>query len=325
MIEQIVIDHKRHKYNSAKDVVEKLNYFRKLSKNGLHNLNDQELKHLKSEYIRFQNVILTLSADTYPSKIFRVTNNKYLYNGQKVKLQKVTDLIGPPAGKSNYGRCNQKGESVFYASLDFKTAIWETRPQAGDYITVSEWKVKPGERLNTHFIFHPSLIAVNKESSNAYKAWIESKKQINPEIAEVFDELIFFLTEQFTKKVKDNENLNYLFSANYSSRLIQQKPDINGFKIDAVCYPSVRVEYGLTNLAIVNDCVFDKLQLNKITVYEICETNYDTTNVLTDDLIKVSPMIISTDKFDLDNNKINYNLDAELNLAIELHEKYNNS
>jgi RES domain len=325
MIEQVVIDYKVHKYNSAKDVKEKLDYFRKLSDDGLHKFTEQEFDNLKAEFIKFQNVIFTLFADTYPTKLFRVTNNKYLYNGQKVKLQKVTDLVGPPIGKSNHGRCNLKGESVFYSALDFKTAIWETRPEVGDLITVSEWEIKPGEKLNTHYIFHPTLTTTNKESAGAYNAWLQSKKEINPELVEVFDELILFLTEQYMKKVSDNEKENYLFSANYSSRLIQQKPDNNGFKIDAVCYPSVRMEYGLTNLAIFNDCVFDKLQLNKITVYDIGETNYDTYNVLTEDLIKVSPMIITTSNFDFEQNKIIYDLDAELKLAIELHEKYNNS
>jgi hypothetical protein len=315
MIEQVVIDYRIHKYNSAKDVKQKLDYFRQLSASGLHNLTDEEFKNLKGEFIKFQNVIFTLFSDTYPTKLFRVTNNKCLYNGHKVKLQKITDLIGPPAGKSNYGRCNLKGESVFYAALDFKTAIWETRPHVGDYITVSEWEIKPGEKLNTHYIFHPTLTAMNKESSNAYKAWLDSKKQINPELVEVFDELILFLTEEYTKKIAKEEKANYLFSAIYSSRLIQQKPDANGFKIDAVCYPSVRVEYGLTNLAIVNDCVFHKLKLNKITVYDVGETNYDTNNVMTDDLIKVSPMIITTDNFDLENNKIIYDGDAELKIG----------
>jgi len=325
MIEQVVIDYKIHKYNSAKDVKEKLDYFRDLSNSGLQKLTEAEFENLKTEFIKFQNVIFTLFSDTYPTKLFRVTNNKYLYDGKKVKLQKITDLIGPPQGKANNGRCNLKGESVFYAALDFKTAIWETRPQVGDYITVSEWEIKPGQKLNTHHIFHPTLTNVNKDSSNAYKAWLESKKQINPDLVEVFDELLLFLTEQYMKKVTDDEKQNYLFSANYSSRLIQQKPDANGFKIDAVCYPSVRVEYGLTNLAIVNDCVFDKLKLNKITVYDVGETNYDTANVMTDDLIKVSPMIITTDNFDFENNKIIYDLDAELKLAMELHDKYNNS
>lgn len=321
MIEQVVIDHKVHKYNSAKDVKEKLDYFRRLSDDGLKNLTEQEFDKLKAEFIKFQNVIFTFFSDISPTKLFRVTNNKNIY-GQKVKLQKITDLIGPPSGKSSHGRCNLKEESVFYAALDFRTAIWETRPQAGDYITLSEWEIKPGEKLNAHHIFHPSLTAINKDSVHAYNAWLETKKQINSELLEVFDELMLFLTEQYMKKVEDNENQNYLFSANYSSRLIQQKPDINGFKIDAICYPSVRMEYGLTNLAINNECVFDKLKLNKISVYDVYETNYNIANVMNDDLISFSPLIVTTDKFDFENNKIIYDAQAELKLGMELIEKY---
>lgn len=324
MIDRVVIDYRIHKFNSAKDIKEKLDYFRQVSSNGIHKLNEKQIEDLKAEFIRFQNVIFSFYSDTYPTKLFRVTNNKSLSGGKKVKLQEVSNLIGPPTDKANIGRCNLKGESVFYSALDFKTAIWETRPKEGDYITVSEWEIKPGEKIYTHYIFHPSLTSINNESSKAYTAYLESKRQINPELVEIFDELILFLTEEYMKKVDDDKKEDYLFSAVYSSRLLHGKPDSNGFKIDAVCYPSVRVDYGLSNLAILNKNIFDKLKLNNITVYDVGETNYDTSDLLRHDLIKVSPMIIKTDKFDFKNNKIEYDLKAELKLAIKLHEKYNN-
>jgi hypothetical protein len=53
------------------------------------------------------------------------------------------------------------------------------------------------------------------------------------------------------------------------------------------------------------------------------ETNYDETNVHSDELIKVSPLIIKTSDFDFINNKIKYDEEAEFKLMIELHEKYN--
>ena len=320
MIEQ-VFDFKNQKYNSLEDIKDKLDYFRSLSQNGLHHLNKLELEKLKMEFVKFLNIKFTFFADTHPTRLFRVTVNKS-YEGKNVRLQKITDLVGPPKGLSNYGRCNLQGESVFYAALDAKTAIWEVQPQIGDLITISEWEIKKDEKLNTHFIYHPSATNLSKESLDANKSWDCFKRQIKPEDAEFFEELIKFLSEEYMKKVKQGENQNYLFSANYSSRLIQSKPDSNGFKIEAICYPSIKMEYGLSNLAINNDCVLEKLNLKKITVYDVVNVDYNTSKLKENDFIQCSPMVISTNNFDYQNNRIIYNLDEELKLAMKLRERY---
>lgn len=52
------------------------------------------------------------------------------------------------------------------------------------------------------------------------------------------------------------------------------------------------------------------------------EINYDENNVHSNELIKVSPLIIKTSDFDFINNKINYDEEAEFKQMIELHEKY---
>ena len=45
------------------------------------------------------------------------------------------------------------------AALDFNTAVWETKPEVGDYITLSEWKIKDGEKLYNHYtVTHPTLL-----------------------------------------------------------------------------------------------------------------------------------------------------------------------
>ena len=82
------------------------------------------------------------------------------------------------------------------------------------------------------------------------------------------------------------------------------------------------MQYGLTNLAISNDLVLKKLNLNSITIYDVMEINYDENNVHSNELIKVSPLIIKTSDFDFINNKINYDEEAEFKQMIELHEKY---
>jgi hypothetical protein len=237
-----------------------------------------------------------------------------------VKLQKVSDLIGPPIGLSRINRCNLRGESIFYAALDFRTAIWETKPQKDDYITVSEWKIKEGEQINMHSIFHPEKTIANKDCQKAFSEYIESKKQLNSELALTLEEILKFFCEEFIKPVKEDEKINYLFSALMSSSLLKPAPE--GYSIEAICYPSIQMDYGLTNFAILNSLVFKKLDLVEIKVYMVTETNYENGNKNADDLMKVSPLILTIKDFDFVNDKIDYRNSRELEMMIELDKKY---
>ncbi|MVM34222.1 RES domain-containing protein [Spirosoma sp. HMF4905] len=316
MIEQIVKDYRRHLFNSPESIIEKLNYYRQLSNKGFFGLKVEELETLKRNIDRFFNVNLAFFADTYPTKLFRVTNNKFLCEGRKEKLQKISQLLGPPVGMSNYNRCNLPGESVFYAALNLETALWETQPQVGDYITVSEWKIKPGQFLNTHSIFHPEKTFLNQESKNAFSYYKEAQKNIDPNFGKIFHEVLKFLTEEFMKIVSSDEKENYLFSAFISSRFLQAAPDSNGFKIDAISYPSTKMDFGLTNLAIRNSIVLDKLQLDSILVFTVGETNYDKANIKSKDIIKTG-FVYEVKDFDIKNDKILYNPEIELKLFME--------
>ena len=104
-----------------------------------------------------------------------------------------------------------KGESVFYSALDFNTAIWETQPETGEYITVSEWKIKEGQKLYNHFIFHPEETNTNKESQNAQKAHLEQIGAIRDDYKKTFIEILSFIAEEFMKPVERDKSENYLF------------------------------------------------------------------------------------------------------------------
>lgn len=322
MIKQVVRDYKTHSFENTKDVLEKLNYFRKVSADGLHNLSDTQLASLKSELTTFFNLDLAFFADTYPTKLFRLTNNKNLYGGQKVKLQKISDLLGPPKGLSQINRCNLRGESMFYAALNMETAIWETKPQKDDYITISEWKIKEGEKLFMHNIFHPEKTVANKESQAAFDAYIKSKAQVQKDLAETFEEILKFFCEEFMKPVREDQKINYLFPALMSSSLLRSEHDPNGLKIEAISYPSIKMDYELTNIAIVNSLVLERLDLVNIKVYMVTATNYDNPNKKAMDLIKVSPLILTITDFDFKNDKIDYSNSGELQMMIDLDEKY---
>jgi len=327
MIERIVRDISKQIYEDPKDILEKIEYFRELSRKGLHTLSDGELAQIKQEFTTFFNVIITVAAPAYPTRLFRLTNNKNLCGGRMQKLQKVSDLLGPPAGLSNLGRCNLAGESVFYSALDFKTAIWETQPEPGDYITVSEWKIKEGKELTMHSIFHPKETISNEQSLKAYQSYLDIQKQFDPKFAEFVDGILMFFCEEFMKPVAADKKADYLFSAIVSSRFLQAKPDENGFKVDAISYPSIKRDYGVTNLAISNDAILEKLDLESITLYTVGQANYDEASKTDDEFFKISGIEYRVKDFDFEKDEIIYNTAKELELVtalVDKHKLYNN-
>lgn len=322
MIEKIVLDTEKHIFEPPERIAEKLNYFRQISNSGLENLSSEELEKIKSEFNRFLNINLTLFADTYPTKLFRITRNKLLYKANPYKLQKISDLMGPPEEVASLGRLNMKGESVFYSALDFNTAVWETQPEKGEYITVSEWKIKEGQKLYNHFIFHPEETNLSKESQNAQKAHLEQIGVIREDYRKTFTEIQKFVAEEFMKPVDRNKKANYLFSSIIGSRFLQNGKDANGFQIEAISYPSTRRDCAVTNIAILNSLVLEKLDLVSAKIMTVGETNYDLENKDRKDLILISPLVTESERFDFENNQIHWNLKKELEDGIKLHQKY---
>lgn len=76
MIEKIVIDTEKHIFEPTEKIIEKLEYFKKYSEEGLENLSESEWKDLYDEFNNFLNIDLTIFADSYPTKLFRITVNK---------------------------------------------------------------------------------------------------------------------------------------------------------------------------------------------------------------------------------------------------------
>ncbi len=306
LIDQIVIDHTRHLFNSLESVKEKLDYYRQLSNKGLSNLSDKEFSNLQLDVQKFFNIQFAAFADTYPTRLFRISFNKPITNeGRGGQLKKISQLLGPPEAKSKLNRCNHPNESIFYAALDINTAIWETQPQPGDVITLSEWKIKEGQKLICHTIFnHPEIHSVNLDAKKAYEEYIMEMSKAHPKHYEFFDTIIRFITEEFIKPVAKDKPKEYLFSAFFASGLY--KPTPNGFRIESIAYPSIQRKYGVTNLAILNSLVLDKLELLAITTHDVLKVNYEIDSKSNVPPLGVFPAFQRITEFDLANDKIIY-------------------
>jgi hypothetical protein len=74
----------------------------------------------------------------------------------------------------------------------------------------------------------------------------------------------------------------------------------------------------VTNIAILNSLVFEKLELVSAKTIRVLETNYDIKNKSRDDLIKIFPLITEAERFDFENNRIYWNIKKELEDAVRI-------
>lgn len=321
---QIVLDPVKNLISHPADIRAKLDHYRALSNSGLSKLSAPNFEALREDAFRFFNVIAELRADTYPPRIFRVSFNQGINGAPRKRLTKISELIGPPVGlTAKYGRASLPGESVFYGALDPITALWETKPKKGDYITLSEWTIRPGERLNVHWIFHPEKANLSKESQEAFSAHLRMQEQLYPLNREVFSELFKFFTEEFMKsEIKDHPD--YLFSAICGSNIIRPPRPAEGQRqTDAVVYPSVQRALGVSNVAIANDVVLNVLKPIALTIYDVAESYYDTMDPGSGESpIGVGPAQIRVTEFDeASDTIINPDAKDEMSILINAHMK----
>ncbi len=255
-----------------------------------------------------------------PTKLFRISFNKFIPTQKgDGRLEKISDLLGPPENKSTYGRCNFPGESVFYSSLFIKTAILETKPVKNDFITLTEWHLKPGKSLLGTCIFHhPDVVSANKESKEAYDGYLLEMEKTDPILAQIVDSILKFLTEEYIKPVQKDKPREYLFSAHFSSVLLKSKSP-EGQRIEAIMYPSVQNKYEVTNIAIVNSIVLDRFDLISVRATTVIETLYGKPPPANVGILNVQDLYDPITNFDIPNNKIIYDNSAEFHKLVQNH------
>lgn len=322
---RIVLDGEKGLITAPSDIRLKLDHYRILSRSGLSKLSAVDFDDLRKDAVQFFNFIPEFKSDTYPLRIFRVSFNQRINGAPRQQLTKISELIGPPVERATrLGRASLPGQSVFYGALDPVTALWETQPQKGDYISLSEWSIRPGKQLNVHYVFHPGRPMLNVESKDALEKHLTMQEQLHPIHREVITDLFSFYTEEFMKPVAQGSEADYLFSALCSSNCIRPPRPSEGPRVtDGIVYPSVKRALGVSNVAIANDVVLDLLQPIALTIYDVGETYYDTTEPSSGDApIGVGPAQIRVTDFDEANDAIiNPDSKEEMRILINAHMK----
>jgi len=230
-----------------------LNTFNKFSEIGINEATEKWiLSVLDSSLPFFTNLINQYQFET----LERITiNNRIL--GSNKRIKEIKFLKYPPADKvTKYGRCNLPQQSVFYGSTMFMTAMDEMKPRVGDLITKSIWKLKESKHLKFCPIFHvqPTNGTFNPNSWKLEKEFDKVLKRDFPkEMHDPVTNLSKFIAFHFSKYVNHKRSKDYLFSAYFANKLMNE---LDGGTIDGIVYPSVQSHLSFDNVVLKTD-VFD--------------------------------------------------------------------
>lgn len=190
-------------------------------------------------------------------------NNRIL--GSNKRIKDIKFLKYPPADKvTKYGRCNLPKQSVFYGSTMFMTAMSEMKPRVGDLITKSIWKLKEPKHLKFCPIFHiqPTNGTFNPRSWELEQEFKKVLARDFPkEMHEPVTNLSKFIAFHFSKYVYYKKNKDYLFSAYFANKIMNE---LDGGTIDGIVYPSVQSHLSFENVALKTNVFDDNYELLEV-------------------------------------------------------------
>jgi hypothetical protein len=230
--------------------------FYEISKHGIKNFENENV-------INFFNKIpfIKLKIDIPFKKFHRLTINKRVLQGANKRIHEIDLLKYPPKNYvKNLGRCNFENQSIMYVSTTPFNLPFETNAELGDLVTETTWQLKNKFSLSVVPIFKN-----NSEIDTTFDISSRLEKDIS-HLSKSFQKFMNysmqFLADEFSKKVKQNDYVEYLFTANASNNFLFQN-NLQGFQ--GILYPSVPTQGTTWNLAILPD-VFDAN-------YELVEVN----------------------------------------------------
>lgn len=186
----------------------------------------------------------------------RVTINKRVVKTNK-RIHEIKYLKYPPdENVTKYGRCNLPKTSVLYAA-SLHTALDEMQPEVGDLITRSIWKIKEEHVLKLCPIFHiqPTNGTFNPRSDDLESKFYEI---VNNQFTECYRDAVIelskFIAYHFSKTVNPCNDKDYIFSAYFADKLMNE---LDNGSIEGIYYPSVKSNLSFENVALKTS-VFDK-------------------------------------------------------------------
>lgn len=216
----------------------------------------------------YLSTITLLSSLMYRQRIDsfqRVTINSRLFAGENKRITEISHLKNPPSELvKRYGRLNAPGKSVLYATFEPITALSEMRPEIGDLITISTWKLKKDYDLMVSPIFKISSkdgIVHNELSLRAELLYQKQRQQYDQNTQKQLDIILHFIADCFAKEVDDNNHFDYFLSSYYSNRIFTE---LDEGTVDAILYPSVRQSLTASNIVLKPEIFEEHYELSLV-------------------------------------------------------------
>lgn len=269
-------------------------YIKVLSDDGLsHGVVGKITEMLNYAKPVFRHLILE---ESFP-ELIRLTINKKVI-GENKRIKQINHIKYPPPHKvEKYGRCNLPGQSILYAGFLKPTILNELKPDSGDMITTSLWKVKDEQKMFYCPVFlNQPTDGTSNIRSYQIRHFFEKKIENNSaEEKELVRFMSQFVADAFSKNVTSNNDLDYFLSAYFSNIIFSE---MQYGRVEAICYPSVQEKLSFENIAIKPDVFDRKYELQEVSDIIVIES-YRSGNRR-----YLMHGIGSTRKFDLENNTI---------------------
>src|SRR5690606_16007235 len=110
-----------------------------------------------------------------------------------------------------------------YGAFDLLTVLSELKPRIGDLITKSIWRVKDNQSLTFSPIFKNQPVegdVVNPRMSQINHIYEKQLKGYPQNTKMQIDTLVQFIADAFTKTISSKNHLDYIFSAYFSDRIL---------------------------------------------------------------------------------------------------------
>ena len=149
--------------------------------------------------------------------LYRGRNHNHLEGnvkeGELNIFKDESEFWNPPAeALTQYGRCNDIGESLLYCSNSWETSILETRPIAGSFISVSIYQLKQNP-YNPKDLLGSRVMPIGIQYLSKLDSLKKHFKDVDTSNRESrFYELDNFLDELFHYEVDDENNHIYKLS-----------------------------------------------------------------------------------------------------------------
>jgi len=220
-------------------------------------LNESELDLLRNELDKLTPFVF--GGEKLVPKIERLTINRLLPDNNNETVKEIKLLKNPPAEYvKKHGRANLVGQSVFYGTFILPTALLELKPQNGDIVTISKWKLK---NETDPLMIYPVIDYYNCKDLQLRNEFHRYIQKYPKELQEIIITDNLLLAFYFGREVDRNKHHNYIYSAHYADKILNSYFD---GKIDAIIYPSVQDSTNSPNIAIKPDVFNEKYEIEEI-------------------------------------------------------------